>query len=122
MPMLEAMVGMMSYLSGVWPVLCCAEDCLSPSVGLLLTIHLCLFTVLGMLLFTIGEKVSMALAAGGAHRPACSEVARVAKGNRPGSVSRPLLSPGPVFPLPVPLSIFPVLSAGFILHAGGFPH
>lgn len=86
MPMLEAMVGMMSYLSGVWPVLCCAEHGLSPSVGLLLTIHLCLFTILGMLLFTIGEKVSMALAAGGAHRPACSLVVRVAKGNRPGSV------------------------------------
>lgn len=62
MPMLEAMVGMMSYLSEVWPVLCCPEHGLSLSVGLLLTIHLCLFTILGMLLFTIGEKVSMALA------------------------------------------------------------
>lgn len=28
-----------------------------PSVGLLLAIHLCLFTMLGMLLFTVGEKV-----------------------------------------------------------------
>jgi hypothetical protein len=41
----------------VWPALCQAECCLFPSVGLLLTIHLCLFTMLGMLLFAVGEKV-----------------------------------------------------------------
>lgn len=69
MPVLEAMVGMMSSVSGVWPVLCYAEHCLSPSVGLLLTIHLCLFTIIGMLLFSIGEKVSMGMAGGGAQRP-----------------------------------------------------
>lgn len=42
---------------------------LSPSVGLLLTIHLCLFTIIGMLIFSSDEKVSMALAIGGPHRP-----------------------------------------------------
>lgn len=51
--------------------LCCARlsTTLPPSVGLLLAIHLCLFTIIGMLLFTIGEKVSMALAIDEAHRP-----------------------------------------------------
>lgn len=74
MPMLEERRGPCPTSLGVWPMLCYAQHHLPPSVGLLLTIHLCVFTVIGMLLFTIGEKVSTALAGGGAHRPACSVV------------------------------------------------
>lgn len=74
MPVLEAAGRMMSHSLGVWPMLCYAQHRLPPSVGLLLTIHLCLFTIIGMQLFTFAEKVSTALAGGGAHRTACSVV------------------------------------------------
>lgn len=97
MSMLKAMAGWCPASPGVQPALCSAECRLSPSVGLLLTIHLCLFTIIGMLLFTIGEKVSVALAGGGGDEG--------------------------VWGLPSASTfVHPVPCAGCLLHAGGFLH